>query len=780
MSIEQELQNASMGGASAPPTQAIGEAASATPPRKSGFSVGGMVRTLKRNVLLVAGLPVLTTAGSAYMSMQSPQVYQGQFRIQVEPITSQGRAIDPSVISARAAAQGGGPDGNSVDYPTLLQVLQSSELLSKIASQIRTRYPNVTETSLSEDIKRKRLTVERVGTTLIDSARLIDVSYKGSDPQRVKFILEQLRQGFLRFSLEDRRNRIGGGVEFIEDQLPGLQQRVNTLASKVQGLQQQYRLTDPKLESDAIAKQLQDTQLARLATQRDLAEQQSLFNKLQQQVGMSTEEALAAASLSGNTRYQEMIGELKKLETAIALKRARFEDASPVLKSLLEQRDNLVGLMNQEAARNLGESFAGVANSERVRAFQSPLHLDLIKQMVTASNSIQQLQIRNQAVSQGEAFLGQRIREFPAIMRQYSDLQQQLDMSQKTLNQFLVQRESLRIEAAQKEIPWEIVAEPSLMKDLRGNPKPAESGGMKQIGMGLFAGLGLGVGLAFLKEKRRNIFYTSEDIAPAVRPPVLGTIPSFSSLGSLGQSFPSVEQDKSLAAGFKDLYTNLRFLRQQDPIRSFVITSAAGKDGRSTVASNLAMTAAAMGQKVLLVDLNLNHPQLHEGLKLSNQVGLTDLLASPTASLESVLQQDHQEPNLSVLTAGQLATPPERVFASTELSKLMEKAKSMFDLVIYDTPSLKETPDTQFLISNTDGVLMVVGVMATKRGALKQVLNDLQKFKLPVLGVVANHPARLRSKSSPNRPSRSDEKQAEPSLLMSNLGLMPATPPSAK
>lgn len=737
--------------------------------RQKGLDFGPLLRTVRRNILLIAGTTTVVTLAVAYVTLREPRVYQGTFRILVEPITSQGRSADPSAISRQSTDS----TVSNIDYPTLLQVLQSPELLAKIAAQIQSRYPEVTADSLTRAIKTENLVIQRIGTNLLDSTRLVEVSLKEKDPEKIEFILKEFAKGYLRYSLEDRRTRIGGGIEFIEDQLPSLQQRVNTLEGQLQTLKQQYRLTDPENEGKNLSEQLQEVRSQRLQTQRELAEQQTLYTGLQRQLGMAPNEAIAAAALSENPRYQELVAELKKVEAQLAVKSARFSDDSPVVKTLREQRDNLAGLVGDEARRNLGQRFdTGI--SPRVLAYQNSTRLALIKQLADTANTTQLLQIRTQAVSQTEAFLDQKLQQFPAIVRQYNDLQQQLEIATKTLNQFLTQRETLRIEAAQKEVPWELVAEPAVAKDATNKPVPAKDDTVTRMMMGLVGGLFLGLVAAFLKDKAGNVFYSSEDVPGALQLPVLSVIPFKRSLDKLPSA--SVVED-SFSKAFNSLYTNIRFL-SSTPARSLVVSSAGFGDGKTTIALNLALAAAAMGQRVLLVDANLRLPQIHTLLNLSNSRGLTDLLAGDALELGEVIQQSPQDKYLSVLTSGELSLNSAKLLGSTQMQKLIEQFQDAFDLVVYDTPNLAEFSDANFISAQADGLILAVGVGKTKCPAIKQVLAELKRFRLPILGVVSNHPKKGFSASQSY--GQSGQAYRDQPALLESLNMLKPVSTSAK
>ncbi len=759
MQAGQETQNSPLNNYSAGPGGAGGELEA----KPKGLNPKPLLRTFQRNILIIIGIAGLATAYSTYSGIKAAKSYQGSFRILVEPITSQARSTDPSSL---ARAQGG---ENSTDYATLLQVLQSPEILDKIAKQIQSRYPEVTGRTLMGEIFGKNLVIQRLGTEP-NITRVLEITLKGKDPEQVKFMLDEMAKGYLRYSLEDRTSRIGGGIVFIEDQLPTLQQRVRSLEDRLQKLKERHQLTDAVSEGSAISKQLQDARVQRQLTERELQEQSAAYARLNGQLGLTPSEALAAASLSENPRYQELVALIKKQDAAIASKRATYTDEAPVLDlSLLRERQNLERLLEEETQRNLGAAFAG---NSAVRVFQSPTRLALIKQLVDTAGTTQLLQIRRDEVAKVEADLGRQLQEYPQIVREYNDLQQQLEISTKTLNQFLTQRETLRIESAQKEVPWEIIAAPAVAKDAKGNAVPEDAGASRKMMTGLAAGLFLGLAAAILKEKIRNIFYNSLDIPDALQLPMLTTVPFKKGLQQ-GRDRALPLTDPFVKA-FGGLYTNLRFLSAQ-PLRSLVIGSAIAGEGKTTVAWNLATTAASMGQRVLIVDANLRTPELHLLLDLPNGRGLTEMLTEEDASWEDAIVP--VEKNLAVLTAGQASPTSAQLLASKEMQSLMRQMHAAYDLVIYDSANLVDFSDTTFLAGQTDGVVVVVSVRKVNRSQVNQALAELKKFRLPVLGLVGNHPGKATRAAGQSDPYA--QLYEGKSALLGNLSsLSPAASPA--
>ena len=714
------------------------------PPQK-GLNLRPILRTIKRKAILVIGITGLVTAGAVVYSKQTPVAYQGDFRLLVEPITNEARTVEPSAIS-RVQGQAPSQETSNLDYATQLEILQSPRILQDIYEQAKTKYPK-----LDKFIFNKSFAVQRyVGANpqQAEKTKLIQVSYGASNPQEVIGVLDIAAAKYLKYSLEERKSRIGEGVKFIDDQLPELQTRVETLQSQLQRLQQQYKLSDPKSQGDALFAQVRKISDEQATTQSLLQEQRALYASLQRQLQLNPDEAIAASALSEEPNYKVLQGKIQELNNQIDIESGRFNDESPTIKSLKAKRDNLLASEAQEKQRILGQNPAGKTGNSQVGAFQNSVRVGLIQKMVEANNQIKLLEVRNQEIANSKALADQQARQFPSIARQYSDLQGQLDIATKTRDQLLTQRETLRVEAAQKQVPWELVSKPTIPKGPGDNLIPAPSKA-KNIQMGgLVVGLLLGVGVAVLIEKSRNIFYVSEEIEEAIQLPLLGVIPLYKSsqqfsnspsfVGAIEQTGGSNKNAALFREAFDSLYANIRFLFSDPAIRSLAVCSAAAGDGKSTVALHLAQTAAAMGQRVLLVDANLRQPQLHNKLNLPNQKGLNELLAKKVAPNE-LLGRSQVGENFFVLTAGQAFPNSTKLLASNQMQYLMEEFQATFDLVIYDTSDLADFMDANFLAAHTDGILMVVAVNKTNRSVVKKVMEQLNTFRLPTLGVVANH-----------------------------------------
>ncbi|MEG3957435.1 polysaccharide biosynthesis tyrosine autokinase [Microcoleus sp. herbarium2] len=733
-----------------------GEELSAQP--QKALNLKPLVRTFQRKALIIIGVIGLVGAAVAYKISAGQKTYQGDFRILVEPVTTEARIADPSAL-ANQGEGGGVPsrDFFSLDYPTQLEILQSPQMLSAIAIQVQKRYPKVTKEFIKQG-----LLVLRVGENDLAVTKILEVRFIGQEPAIIESVLQETKKKYLKYSLDERKTRIGEGVKFIEDQLPGLSKRVNDLKSDLQMIQQQQKITDPKEQGTQLLSQVRTVESLELETQRLLQEQKTLYANLQKQLDFTPDEAIAASALSEEPQYKELLTKVKEVEGQIAVETARFKSANPIVEALERKRANLVALLNQQTQRILGQNLVGREANSKVQNFQNSIRIGLIKQLVDTANQIQVLEARSQALAQTKNNLSRQAREFPIIARRYNELQQQLDIAARTRDQLLSQRETLRVQAAQSQVPWEMVSEPQIPRDRKGEPIPIAANYKNKLVMAVVGALVLGLGSAILIEKLHNIFYCADDVKDAVEAPLLGEIP----LDKNARNFPpsianayayleGKERNKKNASefieAFDSLYTNIRFLSSNRTISSLAVGSATVGEGKSTVALNLAHVAALAGQRVLLVDANLHSPSLHLLLELPNVKGLSNLLDNQNAPNE-IIQRSHLADNLFVLTAGLPIPGTARRLASSQMQYLMEELQATFDLVIYDTPPLVDSKDANFLAARTDGILLVVALRQVSFSVVQKVFSQLENFGIPCLGTVANHATKRRrylaSKSS--------------------------------
>jgi succinoglycan biosynthesis transport protein ExoP len=670
-----------------------------------------------------------------WQNKQEVPEYKGSFRLLVEPVTAEGRLSQQflqSQIDARSDIQNVKIDKSLVDYETQIRVLKSPRLMNPVLEEIQLKYPKMTYEIMMKQLIIERISYEEDGFE--EGTKIIEVSYINADPQQIKFVLEQLAESYLNYSLEERQGSLIRGIEFIEAQLPKLQEPVRQLQQELLNLQQTYNLIRPDQATASLSQKLYQVEIERIEIQAKLVETRATYENVKRQF----EQGNATAVLARNPKaYERLLFELQQVEAELIEQSSRLTNNSPLVQSLQEQQQNLQTLLRQQSRgilENLESEFQGLVNQEQV--------------------------LLNE-----EKLIKEKISQVPIFARKYADLEYEMEVARESLTQFLSKREALSLDAAQQEIPWQVIAPPALLRNTKGQLVPTANQQTKRklVLVGIVSGL-LGVGVGFLVEILLSVFHTPAEIEAATKLPRIGLIPfnpKLKPLKSASRTKPLVGvqlagnlQDKKRSVGtqsystrsdpnspfweaFRLLYTNIDLLSYDRPIRSFVISSAAFGDGKSTVAVHLAQIAAAMGRRVLLVDANFRHPQLHTYFNLSNQRGFSDAIASDL-SLNEAIQQVPREDNLFVLTAGQVPPDPIKLLSSKKRQYLMEQFNAFFDLVIYDTPPLAGLADSHILSAHVDGTILVVKIDRTDRNLVTDALDELKISGGSVLGFVVN------------------------------------------
>lgn len=193
---------------------------------------------------------------------------------------------------------------------------------------------------------------------------------------------------------------------------------------------------------------------------------------------------------------------------------------------------------------------------------------------------------------------------------------------------------------------------------------------------------------------------------------------------------------------YRQLRTNIEYSSFNKDIQVICVTSSNPAEGKSSVASNLATVAIAKYEKVLLIDCDLRKPVQHKIFKVSNKLGISNLMKEKSEiDLEiggyfQKFKDNSTDGKLYVLTSGKSVPNPQEMLASDRFKELIEKFREMFDYIIIDCPPLNAVADAIPVSSILDGTLFVVSAMDTAKQEAKNALTMLQRNGANVLGCV--------------------------------------------
>lgn len=664
---------------------------------EGGLNLGQVGSALRRRALLIVGLTGLVATAAVLKAEQDPPVYQAEFEILTKPLTGEIKATAdvPQTLSSQKVAA---PESTQ-EVQTTIAVLQSRKVLNPIVEQLQAKYPKLTYEVLLQSLK-------------IESPKqnILEVQYVNPDEKLVVEVSKLLADAYLKYSVAERQADVDQAIKFVNKEIQPIDQRVTKWQNELRNLRLENNLIEPAQKAQEVSTHIATLTQQRLENRVQLEQMVAKYKDLQTELAQEPGAEASNSLLSDNPRYQKLLDQIQEVNGEIAKRSAVFTDQEEGMTRLNEQKAMMLSLLQQERQR---------VN----RDFQS---------------RIRELEARDRALDEKINSLNNYVKNLATISRNYDNIQRELKVATESLTQFTTKQQALLIDKAQKQQPWQLL-DPKLTKVTE--PDAVSESTKKNLALGGMLGLLLGVGAALVVDKLSNVFYTSKDLKDTTRLPLLGVVPLRKELALTTKEniAKGVQPVSSISffEVFRSLYTNILLLGSDTPIGSLVISSAAQGDGKSTVAIQLAQAAAAMGQRVLLVDANLRCPTLHNRVGLMNIQGLTDVI-SQDLEWSNVIERSHDEENLFVMSAGPIPPDSVRLLASQKMQDLMHEMQASFDLVIYDTPPLLGFADAYLLAANTNGMVLVAGLGKLKRTVLQQALEEIQVSGTPILGLIAN------------------------------------------
>ena len=558
---------------------------------------------------------------------------------------------------------------------------------------------------------------------IVPATNILELSYKSPDPKLAAEMLNAVSQAMVQESGESIRQQASSVREFVETRVP--QQQANL---------EQAELAESRFKeaNGIVGLEAQDTSLINSLTAVEdqgrtltaqLKEAQRKSGLLQGVIGVNNVQTAYLASRAGqDDQLKTLRGKLTDLETQVIDTRSRLGDQHPDLLALTQKRDETRSLYSQSLSR-IVPAQQGLA-AGKVAA--DDLSRTLISTYITGEVERSALLDKLKAVQDQQQPLRDRMATLPAKQRILTSLIRRREQEAATLKLLQNKLEEARIAEAQLVSNVRIVG-------LAGVPNsPSSPKALLTLMLSSITGAALAIGVILLGELLNGKIGSAAEAESQLKLPVLGVLPD--RLPALrGGQLERFLNNSAAVEPYRRLLKTLE-LNSGKPLKSILITSSGSGEGKSDVAARLAMVAAMLSRRTLLIDADLSHPLQHQFFDVSDQPGLTDAV-SENASLQSVVQPTAIE-NLDLLPHGQWFNRPAQVLEASAMKTLMMNAMSQYDLVIIDTSPVSRYADAMTLNEYTDGMVLVVRPEFTPKAIALQTTADLQKSGSSVLGTV--------------------------------------------
>ncbi|KOP27352.1 capsular biosynthesis protein [Hapalosiphon sp. MRB220] len=678
---------------------------------------------------------VTCIAGAALITKRTPPTYKSSMQLLVEPNykqNTQGTTTGSNFTDSNVV----------IDTATQLNIMQSSALIQKAVDKLKAEYPDITADQIQRALVLNQLRTKEDNL----ATNIFQADYTDTDPDKTERVLNAIRQVYLEYNRQQQAERLRKGLRVVQQQLRDTVEEVNKAEANLQRFRRNQNLIDPEAQAQSLEENLNAILQDRRTTRAQYEEARARYASLQQQLQSTPQNALVEARLSQSTRYQALLNEIQKTQLALAQERLRFTDQAPSVIKLVEQLQKQKELLQQEAGNTLGgqQSNTNASGGNLLNQGQkSEIDLTLAGQLVETQTNLLALAARDQSLAKKEQQVRDELKSFPAKLAEYSRLQPQIQLGRERLQELLKAQQQLQQELDKGGFNWEVVEPPRkgifMGPDLKQN-----------LMLGAVVGLMLGGVAAFIRDASDDSVHTTAELERQTSLPVLGTTPKLPPAKTRESVFKlpfgkpevlapwtiQVLQSPPRWESLDLIYKNIELLNSVSTFKSLMVTSALPDEGKSGLALGLAMSAARLHKRVLLIDANLRSPNLHQQLNLPNEQGLSTLLVSESTLPNQISIPSAGSSYIDILTAGPAPADPANLLSSPRMEELMAAFEESYDLVIVDAPPVLGLVDALLTASACRSVIMVASIGRVTRTQLAQATAMLSRLNL--IGVVAN------------------------------------------
>jgi capsular exopolysaccharide synthesis family protein len=557
-------------------------------------------------------------------------------------------------------------------------------------------------------------------------SEFVEISMTCSAAREAADIVNEMLSLFLATRGDTERQEISKKLKGLEDQRLRVQSELDAANKGLDDIRAAYNLTDIE---QPVGRYFQHTITIRL-------------NSLELQ---KNELDLAIKQLQAD------IGNLQKLATGPITEQIEYQiERDPVMISLAQQLAYLEAQLSGRLTK-FGENHRDVRQTRELIE-ETQKRREQRKEEI--ANQTRRANLEN--ARDGLVVLQKRFEQLEALRQEAEAQKKELDLARiqyekgvKIRDERLTMLDSIKEQIEKFKIMYNDPETPKVLA-VGLAPIPLEMVFSRQWWLwfpsGTMLGLLLGLGLAFLVELANDLVRTPTDVARYLRIPLLGVIPDASEdsqvrrveLCHVVRQAPYSVTSES----YRRCRTNLKLSGPPDSFKTLLISSGSARDGKTSMAINLATTFVATDKKVLLIDANFRQPNLHSlfpkvQIKESAEhfdFGLSSVLMHQCTPAEAVRPSGIE--GLDIIECGPLPANPAELLGGTRMEELLAMQRKDYDYIIIDGPPVLLVSDAKVLAGLVDATLLVFNAAATSRGAAQRTIRELKDVNARIVGCV--------------------------------------------
>mgnify|MGYP000055992839 CR=1 FL=1 len=720
---------------------------------------------LWRNKLIVISIVITTTVLGGVISWMTVPIYQSAGSMLIEdseganPLMSGG---DEGIGQLLASTYGIGA-GSTIKNE--LQILESRSLSNKVADKLFrdpimnneqmypilwSDYPNDSTITTKDTVAkrfRERLKVRRVNR----DADVVDISFSSPSPLAASKVVNLTMKTYKQISTEQNRRMATSAIEFLNNERGRIKKELEQASERLRSFMNRNQLVQVDEQAKKLIKTISELESKKQEVRGKLVATNSGIESYKKHLG-NIKPGLAETYSEGLApkmrRYQYRLAELET-EKMMLLQRnphLRSKQAnSTSLNNLNKNINSLKNRINKQAKKLLNKNdlylgFLGSLDGELAEDI-TKINRKLIDLNVQKNQYKAQLSVINKRLSEQRKFFD----KLPDDMIQLARLKREVSINEKLYNTVANQYAEMQL-WKQTQFGLGRIIDNGFIPN-----NPVKPQRLLYLLIGFFVGGFISMSYIF----GRRFLNTSLDGAEKLenRPyPLLATIPNIqyiidkkfegrSKVNVKGKNVSTslitlLDNISPETESFRRLSNNIIYSDPDKNYQTLMVTSSSKGEGKTTIASNLAVILAEAGKNVALIDVDFRRPMIHKFFGLEQSPGLIEVIFDEVDQDKSI--QETVVNNVSIISTGRRPPNPAAVNQSDRLKELIDAMKLKFDHVIMDTAPYGIITDAAPMAKNADGIIVVSKFNDTQEAEIDQTLQKLELINVPVIGTVLN------------------------------------------
>ncbi|WP_193194506.1 GumC family protein [Nostoc sp. MG11] len=611
--------------------------------------------------------------------------------------------------------------GNPLD--TEAEIIRSNPIIAKTIANLNLSDQRGKPLEIDQFLRKLKVKSIR-GTDILA------ISYNSSNPKEAAAVVNSLMRYYLENNIYINQVQATAAKNFLSKQLPEVEVRVVRAQTALRRFKEENRVVALEQEAVTGVEKLGDLSEQITQAQANLVDVETRLKLLQRQLKLNSQQAIDIGNLSQSRGVQQVLTEYQQVQNELAVAQTRYTNRHPTIANLTTKRAALRKQLGIRVSQNLDEKLSVSEQSLQIGGLKQ----NLIAQLVQSNVERSALANRVNVLKNAYALSQKRLSVLPQLQEKQQQLERQSQVAQSTYEELLKRLQ--QVEVVNQDVGNARVVSAASLPNKDISPRI-----YLKLAVGGLLGIMLGVGTALLLEALDKSQKTIKQAQHLLGYRLLGTIPQLGqkARGGSGEGLALLavrdNPESAVSSAFEMLQMNLNFTLFDKPLQVVAVVSSTPGEGRSFVAANLAIAKAHIGRRVLLIDADMRHSCQQDIWKLSNSIGLSNVLvgqAEFSHTVQEVLV------NLDVLTVGTIQSYPAALLDSQRMALLIQEAAKNYDFVIIDTPALSLFADALMLSKLADGILLVVRPSLFNSATATATKTLLEQSTQNVLGIVIN------------------------------------------